>query len=116
MGRSALAVGLLELAQRAHAEQLAGARALRAALVVARGGQAARLAGVERHDPPSVVEHERDRRHPEAREVDLQRRVGLPAQRGELVEQAGARADPLVLDARAQTRQLDAIELGVRER
>ena len=66
------------------------------------------LAGVER-DQQVIAERERDRAHLERAEVDPQRALGLAEQRGDLVEQAGLCADPVVLDPRAELRQLDPV-------
>ena len=41
-----------------------------------------------------------------------QRRVGRAIQRGELIEQAGLRAHPFALHARAQLGEADAVGLG----
>jgi hypothetical protein len=54
-------------------------------------------AGLERGKLPAA-ELERHGLEPEAREVDPQRVPGLAEQARELVEQAGLRADPVVLD------------------
>ena len=49
-------------------------------------------------------------------EVDQHRLAGGAAQRGELVEQAGLRADPVVLDPLAEPRELDGVgRLGARQ-
>ena len=101
-------VGVAELLD---AERLAGRAALGAALVVAAGGVDVLGAGVERDEPP-VAEVERHGGDVERGEVDPDRLAVAAAERGELVEQAGLRADPVVLDPRAELRQLDAVGLG----
>jgi len=65
-------------------------------------------AGVQRDELP-VAELQRHGHHREGAEVDPQRMPRLAAQHRELVEQAGLRPDPVVLDARAQLRQPDPI-------
>ena len=71
------------------------------------------LARVER-DELEAAERERDRAHLEGAEVDQQRAAALAEERGDLVEQAGLRADPVVLDPRAEPRELEARRLGAR--
>ena len=85
----------LRIPQRLDPEQLARPRTLGAALVVAGGRQRAGVAGVERNQSPAVGEHQRHRLDVEIGEVDAQRGVGFAIERGELVEQAGVRAQPL---------------------
>ena len=98
------------LAQRAHPELARRRLALGAALVVARLGVLVRGAGVDRDELPAA-QVERHRLDRERREVDPQR-VALGAeQRRELVEQPGLGADPVVLDPRAELRQLDPVGL-----
>ena len=99
------------------AERLAGGAALRAALVVAARGVAVLGAGVERHEPP-VAELERHGLELErARSRSAAPRPARLQQRRELVEQPGLGADPVVLDARAEPRQLGAVGLlGAGER
>ena len=97
--------------QARHAELRARPRTLGASLVVARGRVRVVLARVER-DEPVAVELERHRLHVERAEVDPQRVIGLAEQRRDLVEQAGLRADPVVLDPRAHLGQVEPIELG----
>ncbi len=48
----------------------------------------------------------------EGAEVDAQGGVGGAVERGDLVEQAGLGADPVVLDARAEPGDVHPIELG----
>ena len=84
-----------------------GPRALAPALVVARAGVRVALARVER-DEPVVAQLERDRAHLQRAEVDPQRLAALAEQRGDLVQQAGLRPDPVVLDSRAELGQLEA--------
>ena len=75
-----------------------GARALSAALVVARCGVVVPGTGVQHGEASS----RRGRAAPgsaRAGDVDPQRRARRAEQRGELVEQPGARPHPLVLDA-----------------
>ena len=110
--RRGQARGRLErrVAQARHAEPLACRGALGAALVVARAGVRVTLAGVERHQPVTA-ELERAPADLERAEVDPHRPIALAEQRGELVEQTGLRADPVVLDPRAELRQLDPVEL-----
>ncbi len=67
------------------------------------------LAGVE-HDEPPVAEQQRHGLDVERAEVDAQRGVGRAVERGELVEQAGVGSDPVVLDARAQPRDVGAVQ------
>ena len=90
--------GGLSVAQRVDAEQPARLGALCASLVVAGAGELMALAGVE-HDEPPVAEQQRHGLDVERAEVDAQRGVALAVQRRELVEQAGVRADPVVLHA-----------------
>ena len=99
------------VAQAGHAELLTRASALRAALVVARSGVGVLLTRVER-DQPVVAEVQRHRLHAQRAEVDSQRPVGLAEQRGDLVEQAGLGADPIVLDPRAGLGQVHPVGLG----
>ena len=113
--RQLLGAALPRIPQRLHPEQLARPRTLGAALVVAGARQRPGIAGVDRHQPPAAGEHERHRLDGEIGKVDAQRRVGLAVERGELVEQAGVGAQPLVLHARAQPRQLATVELGAGE-
>ena len=91
----------------ADAEQLAGACALGAALVVATGGMRVALAGVQ-HDQAPVAQAQRHVLDVERLEVDEQRAVLPTEQRGELVEQSGVRSHPVVLHARAQARERQA--------
>ena len=69
------------------------------------------LAGVEDRQLPAV-ERERHGIDLERGEVDAERRVGGAEQAGDLVEHPGVRADPLVLHARAEPRELHAIQPG----
>src|SRR5204862_4682117 len=87
-----------------------GARlaALGPALVVAASGVLVRGAGIERHELP-VAELEPHGAKLERAEVDAKRVAVLAAQRRELVEQAGLGADPVVLHARAELRELDPV-------
>ena len=98
------------VAQTGDAQLLTCANALRSSLVIARRGVAVMLAGVERHELP-IPKLELDRHHLQRAKVDPQGAVALAEQRGELVEQAGLRPDPLVLDPRAKLRELDPIGL-----
>ena len=100
------------LAEARHTHRLRCRRALLAALVVARPGVGVAVAGVER-DQRVAAELERHRLHVERAEVDPQRPVGLAQERRQLVEQAGLRAHPVVLDPRADLGQLDAVPLGL---
>ena len=94
------------LPERLDPERRAGRLALGAALVVARGGEGVAGAGVERDEPP-VAEVERDRRRPRASgSRSAARAPARDSRRGELVEQAGLLADPLVLHPRAQLGEL----------
>ncbi len=106
------AVGHVErgLAQAGDAERLARGRALGPPLVVSRASVRVSFAGVERHQPVAV-ELERHRLNGQRPEVDPQRAVALSEQRRELIQQAGLRADPIVLDPRAELRELDPIGL-----
>ena len=107
-------LGGRRVAQAGDPERLAGGGALGAALVVAAGGVLVGGAGVERHEPPAA-ELERHRLDREVAEVDPQRAALLAAEDGELVEQPGLRADVVVLHARAELRELDAVDVGVLE-
>ena len=97
------------------AELAGGGLALGAALVVARGGDRVRGARVDGGELPAL-QVERDALDRERREVDPQRLALGAEQRGELVEQPGLGADPVVLDPRAQLRQLDPVGLLARRR
>ena len=90
------------LAQARDPEQLAGLRALGAPLVVARRRRSRGCSPESSVTSCEPAELERDRAHLERAEVDPQRAVGLAEQRRDLVEQAGLRAHPVVLDPRAQ--------------
>ncbi len=67
-------------------------------------------AGVDRHQLPAA-QVERDGLDRERGEVDAQRVALLAQQRGDLVEQPGLGADPVVLDPRAELRQLQPVGL-----
>jgi hypothetical protein len=69
------------------------------------------IAGVQR-DQLELAELEWHLRHLQRAEVDPQCVIVLAEQRRELVEQARLRADPVVLDLRADLRQLDPVRLG----
>ena len=99
------------LAQRAHAEQLARAPALRAALVVARARVRVALARVHDRESPSG-QAQRHRVDLEPAKVDPQRLRRRAVERRELIEQTGFSADPLALDARAQLRDREPVELS----
>ena len=104
------------LAQRLDAEHLGGPRALGPARVVARLAVRVGLAGVDGDQPP-VIQRERDVGDVDGAEVDAQRVALAGEQRRGLVEQAGLRAHPAVLDARADPRERQAVDVvGVRQR
>ena len=67
------------------------------------------LPGIERDQPP-ISEAERDPLEREGREVDPQCGPLLAEQRRELIEQPGLSAGPVVLDPRAQARELNSID------
>src|SRR5437660_1542852 len=81
---------------------------LGASLVVTAGRERALLSGVDRHEPP-VAELERHLPRRERAEVDSDGAARRAQQGPQLVEQARARTDPIVLDARAQTGERDAV-------
>src|SRR4051812_567844 len=99
------------VAQVLDAERLRRGAALRAALVVAALGMRVGRARVGGDELPAA-QLERHGLQVERLEVDPQRAALLTEQRCELVEQAGLGADPVVLHARAQLRQLDAVRLA----
>ena len=106
-------VGHGRFAEQGDLEQLARPRALGATLVVAAARMRVTLVGVE-HDQAPVPEQQRHGLDLQAREVDAQRRVGTTEQRCELVEQPRVRADPVVLHARAQSREVEPRERRAR--
>jgi hypothetical protein len=106
--RGGQGIEVLRVPQRLDPECLAGGAALLAPLVVAGAGVLVLGARLERHELP-VAEVQPDLLELEAAEVDPERVPGLRAQRGELVQEAGLRPDPVVLDARAELRDRDAV-------
>ena len=105
------------VAQAGDRQKLARALALVAPLVVTRlhspvlalaPGVGVALPGVQ-GDERVPGQLQLDRGDLQRAEVDLERPLGLPEERRDLIEQAGASAHPLVLDPRADPRQLEAI-------
>jgi hypothetical protein len=58
---------------------------------------------------PPVAEPQRHGLQRERAQVERERVAVAPAQHGELVEQPGPRADPVVLHARAQAREVQRV-------
>ena len=96
------------VAQALAAEQRRRLGALRAARVVARRGVGVARAGVERDETP-VAEPQRHGLERQGAQVERERVAVAPAQHRELVEQAGLRADPVVLHARAEPREVQRV-------
>ena len=109
--RGGLGVGAREVLD---AERLAGRAALGAPLVVAAGGVLVLRARVERDEPP-VAEVERDRRRASSVAKSIRSAcAGSAHSAASWSSRPVSRADPVVLHARAELGELDAVGLGAR--